>query len=83
MNTTSISRPARDLISTVRELINEHREARSAYKALEGELASYTSRREVDDLLGTIRDQHGPDAQQIRDILLNNPYPATGLHRVA
>jgi len=72
MNITSVSRSTREVLSSVRDSVNERREAHAAYKALEMELASYRTRREIDDLLGSIRDEDGPDAQQIRDILLNN-----------
>ena len=83
MTISSISRSTREAVSTFRDSLNERREAHAAYKSLEQELASYTTRREVDDLLGSIRDEDGPEAQQIRDILLNNLPPVTGLHRAA
>ena len=54
-----------------------------AYDALKRELASYQTAREVDDLLGVIANQEGPEAQQIREILLDNRRPATTLYRAA
>ena len=83
MTISSISRSARVVVNTLRDSLQERREAVAAYKALEQELSSYTTRREVDDLLGSIRDEDGPDAQHIRDILLNNLHPMSGLHRAA
>jgi hypothetical protein len=61
-----------DLLSTVRDERRERREARDAFRALQQELAAYSTPREVNDLLGTIRDQEGAEAQLVRDILLDN-----------
>jgi hypothetical protein len=49
---------------------------------LERELASYRTPHEIADLLGTISDQESPEAEQIRDILLNNQRPTTALSRI-
>ncbi len=54
------------------DTLRKRRAARAAYRSLRQELASYGTSREVDDLLGSIKDQEGPEAQQIRDILLDN-----------
>ncbi len=56
----------------MRETLRERRAARAAYRSLRQELASYGTSREVDDLLGSLKDQDGAEAQQIRDILLDN-----------
>jgi hypothetical protein len=76
-------RPVREFVTTVQGELRERREARAAYRALERELASYRTPREVDDLLGTIDDQDGPEAQQIRDILLDNLRPAAEMYRAS
>jgi hypothetical protein len=73
----------RDRISAIRDELRERREARAAYDALKRELASYQTPREVDDLLGVIANQEGPEAQQLRDMLLDNRRPATTLYRAA
>ena len=79
----SFSTPIRERITTIRDELHERREARAAHKALRRELASYQTEREVDDLLGVIANQEGPEAQQIRDILLRNRRPTNELYRVA
>ena len=79
----SISTPIRERITTIRDELHERRAARAAHKALRRELASYQTAREVDDLLGVIANEEGPEAQQIRDILLRNRRPTNELYRVA
>jgi hypothetical protein len=79
----SFATPIRERISTLRNELRERREARASYDALKRELASYQTPSEVDDLLGVLATQEGPEAQQIRDILLDNLRPATGLYRAA
>jgi hypothetical protein len=77
---TITTNPVRGLLDTMRE----RRESRARYADLKRELASYRTPREIDDLLGVIRDQDGPEAQQIRDILLDNlRRPTIALHRAA
>ena len=76
--------PLRGRISTILEELRDRREAQARYDHLKQELASYQTPDEVDDLLGVIKDQDGPEAEQIRDILLDNlRRPASFLHRVA
>ena len=79
----SFPNPIRERITTIRDELRERRAARAAHETLKRELASYQTAREVDDLLGVIADQEGPEAQQIRDILLDNLRPTTELYRVA
>ena len=79
----SFPTPIRERITTIRDELRERRAARAAHETLKRELASYQTAREVDDLLGVIADQEGPEAQQIRDILLDNLRPTTELYRVA
>ena len=76
--------PVRGRITTIRDELRERREAHARYNALKRELSGYRTPREVDDLLGVIMNQEGPEAEQIRDILLDNlRQPASFLHRVA
>lgn len=75
--------PIRERISTLRKEARERRKARAAYDTLRRELASYQTTREVDDLLGVIAGQEGPEAQQIRDILLDNLRPTPRFSSVA
>jgi hypothetical protein len=60
------------LLATVRDDLRERRQARTAQRTLREELATYTTTAEIDDLLGSVRGQEGPDADQIRDILTRN-----------
>lgn len=80
MNTTShdtshdtgILRPAGQLWANVRDELRERRQARAAHRALERELATYTTPAEVDDLLGALRGQDGAGPDEIRGILARN-----------
>jgi hypothetical protein len=84
--TISAITTVRTLATTVRDDLRERREARAKLNALRQELSSYRTANEIDDLLGSIRDQDGPEAQQIRDVLLSNlasTYTATPLYRIA
>ena len=75
--------PIRHLVSLIQDAVRERREARATYRALVQELASYRNPHEITDLLGTFTDQEGPEAEQIRDILLNNQRPTTALYRAS
>ena len=79
----SIATPIRERITTLRGELRERREARASHETLKRELASYQTTREVDDLLGVLAGQDGPEAQQIRDILLDNLRPTTPFYRAA
>ncbi len=79
----SIATPIRERITTLRGELRERREARASLETLKRELASYQTTREVDDLLGVLAGQDGPEAQQIRDILLDNLRPTTPFYRAA
>ena len=48
------------------------RNNRAARRALEADLASFTTRAEVDDLLAAMSDMDSPEADQIRTILIRN-----------
>ncbi|MCW2712552.1 MAG: hypothetical protein JWP24_2746, partial [Marmoricola sp.] len=44
----------------------------AGYRTLRRELASYTTRADVDDLLATIEGQENAEAEMIRSILVDN-----------
>lgn len=70
---TNISRPsASRLWSALRENLHETREARAEFRTLKRELASYTTRAEVDDLLGSLRGHGDGDVEAMRRILTQN-----------
>jgi hypothetical protein len=56
-------------LTRLRDELRERRRARAAQRVLEEQLASYVGPAEVDDLLASLADQDGPDADQIRSIL--------------
>lgn len=58
--------------ASFRDELLERRQVRAEYRALERDLASYSTRAEVDDLLGSIRHAEGADAERIRLILARN-----------
>jgi hypothetical protein len=70
-STTSRLRPIQ-LWTVARNELSQRRQQRAQYRVLQRELASYTTRGEVDDLLGTIEGQQGAEADMIRSILANN-----------
>jgi hypothetical protein len=77
MNTTthpteSARSRSRKIWTAVRGELRERRQDRAEFRALERDLASYNTRAEVDDLLGSIRAAEGPDAERIRLILSRN-----------
>jgi hypothetical protein len=78
--------PVRERINTIRDELRERREARARYMTMKRELASYRTPREINDLLGVIEHQEGPEtpeAQQIRSILFENQRRPADLYRVA
>ena len=82
MNTNSILRPSVRLVATVRDDLRERREARAARRTLERELTSYSTTADVNDLLGSLHGQDGPDAEAVRDIVLRNQLRHS-LHRAS
>jgi hypothetical protein len=76
MNTTTpittVGTRSRQLLAEVRDELRERREARTHRRVLERELATYTTRSEVDDILTLIRDESGADADLVRGILNRN-----------
>jgi hypothetical protein len=73
MNTTHHESPRpRPLWTAVRDELSERRQKRAGYRTLRRELASYTTRADVDDLLATIEGQENAEAEMIRSILVDN-----------
>ncbi|MCW2837903.1 MAG: hypothetical protein JWQ15_2017 [Marmoricola sp.] len=73
MNTTHDMSPRpRPLWTAVRDELSERRQKRAGYRTLRRELASYTTRADVDDLLATIEGQENAEAEMIRSILVDN-----------
>lgn len=82
MNNISFLRPSARLVATVREERRDRREARTARRTLERELATYETPSEINDLLDSLRGQEGSDVEQIRNIVLRNQL-RHGLHRAS
>jgi hypothetical protein len=78
----NISTTIRDRVSLLRDELRVRRQERAEHRALQRELASYRTPREIDDLLGAVAEQDGRDAQRVRDILLDNLRPTIGLGRI-
>jgi hypothetical protein len=72
MNTNTILRPSTHLVASVRDELRGRRQARAARRTLERELAAYTTTSDVNDLLGAMRGQDGPEADRVREIVLRN-----------
>ena len=58
--------------SRLRAGLRERRETRAARRALEAELASYTSDADVNDLLALLSHHDSEEAEQMRSILTGN-----------
>ena len=74
-NTTSANsttRRPRTVIAAVRDELRERRQARRDYRALASDLASYSTRAEIDDLLAVLDSDDSIEALQIRTILMRN-----------
>ena len=82
MNTTSLLRPSTQLVATVRDELRERRQARTARRTLERELAAYRSPAEINDLLGSLQGQDDAAAEEVRDIVLRNQLRQS-LHRAS
>ena len=82
MNIASI-RPIRQLVQDMRDELSARREAHRTYQNLQRELSSYRTPREVSELLALISDQEGPEADQVREVLLNNLRPQVEPYRAA
>ena len=75
-------RLARELLDAARDDLRELRQARAAEVSLQRELATYSSPAEIADLLGVLRNQDGPEAQHVRDLLVDNLRPSAS-HQAA
>ena len=64
--------PARSLWSALREDLGRRRAARSAHRELRRELASYTTTREISDLLELVEGREDAASQEVRRILVGN-----------
>jgi hypothetical protein len=82
MNNISILRPSARLVATVRDDLRDRREARASRRALERELATYTSTSEINDLLGSLRGQDDAAVEQIANVVLRNQLRHS-LHRAS
>ena len=58
--------------TTVKDELRERREARAAHNALRADLAHYRTPSDIDDLLATVDTQDTPEAELIRDVLMDN-----------
>jgi len=76
MNTTThistVATRSRQLLSSVRDELRERRAAHRAHRSLQRELAAYSTRAEVDDLLAALDGDDSAEAQKIRHILAVN-----------
>lgn len=59
-------------VNRLRDDLAERRERRVARHHLERDLAGYQSRSDIDDLLAAVARTEGPEAEEIRGILLRN-----------
>jgi len=72
MNTSLNSHRSLQALATVRDELRERRQARRDYRDLARDLSAYNTRADVDDLLASIDDQEGSDAELVRRILTQN-----------
>ena len=79
----NLSTTLRERITTIQTEARERRQQRAEHRALERELAGYRTPNEIDELLIVIGHHDGPEAQEVRDILLQNQRPTPPLFRAA
>jgi hypothetical protein len=79
----NISTALRDRLTLVRTEIRERRHERAEHRTLERELASYRTPSEIDELLVVLGQHEGPEAQEVREILLQNQRRTPPLFRAA
>lgn len=63
---------SRSFLATLRDDLRQQRQARREYRTLVRDLASYTSRSDIDDLMAIVDRESGPEAETIREILNQN-----------
>lgn len=71
-NHTDTTTTRRPFLATVRDELRQRRLARREYRDLARELASYTSRSDINDLMAVLDREAGPEADRIRQILNQN-----------
>jgi siroheme synthase (precorrin-2 oxidase/ferrochelatase) len=59
-------------VSTVRDELSERRAERAAARELQRDLATYTTPREIDDLLATLERYEADRVEPMRSILVHN-----------
>ena len=79
----NIATPIRQRITTLRSQLRERRQERAEHRALVRDLSGYRTPSEVDELLAVLEQQAGPEADQVRDIVLQNVRPTPPLFRAA
>ncbi|MGD9959912.1 hypothetical protein [Nocardioides sp.] len=72
MTTHKSTRSPVQVLAELRDELRERRAARAEFRALERELAHYTSPSDVDDLLASLRGEDSDAAEQIRGIVSRN-----------
>ena len=73
----------RERMTTIRDQARERRQERAHHLTLQRELASYRTPSEIDELLAVLGEHEGPEAQQVRNILLQNSRSTPPLFRAA
>jgi hypothetical protein len=58
--------------TNVKDELRERREARAAHNALRADLAHYRTPSDIEDLLASVDTQDTPEAELIRDVLMDN-----------
>ncbi|HLL64008.1 MAG TPA: hypothetical protein VK401_13235 [Propionibacteriaceae bacterium] len=79
----SISTTISERLTTIRSQVRERRQERAEHRALERDLAGYRTQSEIDELLVVLGQHEGREAQEVRDILLQNSRPTPPLFRAA
>jgi len=71
-HSSSTASLSRRLLTSVRDDLRERREARAVRRRLQRELATHSTRAEVDDLMALLHHQESAQADQAREILVRN-----------
>ena len=58
--------------TNVKDELRERREARAAHNALRADLAHYRTPSDIEDLLASVDTQDSPEADIIREVLMDN-----------
>ena len=73
---------ALNLVHRLRDELADRRASHQAHAAMHRELATYTSPRDIDDLLDLIATDHNHTADAMRDVLAHNRY-RVAMHRAS